>query len=92
MSCIVLVILLYTASSHFDGSIFLLTKRADIVEDKLYVARKIDAEKLATKDLQLIQVLLLIPLSGHSLSDKSILYSLVKLKLFTQSLIVLFIY
>jgi len=43
------------ASSHFDGSTFLLTKRADISEDKLYVTRKIDAEKLTTKDLQLIQ-------------------------------------
>ena len=45
-----------SASSHFDGSTFLLTKRADITEDKLYVTRKIDAEKLTTKDLQLIQV------------------------------------
>jgi len=32
-----------------------MTKRADIAEEKLYVARKIDAEKLSTKDLQLIQ-------------------------------------
>lgn len=44
------------ASSHFDGSIFLLTKRADIAEEKLYVTRKIDAEKLSTKDMILIQV------------------------------------
>ena len=33
-----------------------MTKRADIAEEKLYVARKIDAEKLSTKDLKLIQV------------------------------------
>lgn len=46
----------FEASSHFDGSIFLLTKRSDIAEEKLYVTRKIDGEKLSTKDLQLIQV------------------------------------